>query len=118
MIPREGGNKAGMWDGVVGSSELAMIGRGVLRDGERTNGRKDNRVKGGCRGYRKREDGERAGCDANSNWRTCRRRLAETWEERRRADAMDLRRVSTHVLHSSAVPASEWVTRVRLAAAV
>ena len=42
------------------------------------------------------------------NSRTCRRRLAGTWEERRRADAMDLRRTSTHSLHSSAVPASGW----------
>jgi hypothetical protein len=50
--------------------------------------------------------------------RACRRRLAETWEERRRADAMDVRRTSTHWLHSSAVPASGWGEQVAGAVAL
>ena len=41
--------------------------------------------------------------------RACSRRLAETWEERRRADAMDEWRSSTHAVHSSGVPARDRV---------
>jgi hypothetical protein len=40
----------------------------------------------------------------------CRRRFAETWEDWRRADAMEVRRSSTHSLHSSAVPAAAAVS--------